>query len=97
MSRTFNDYAGQRIGKLTVLHRGEDQLGGAGDIRVQWVVRCDCGTEFLTASRNLKRSKYKCCSSCRPIPGKTGDFKSVVTPNGFVVRINTKKEAGVLG
>lgn len=51
----------QRFGLLTVIAEEESQRDGCGTLRIKWKVKCDCGEEFITASRYLKRGSTTSC------------------------------------
>lgn len=56
--RKFEDLSGQRFGKLVVLRRSEDTIGG----RVAWVCKCDCGSiDRLARTDWLKSGSTKSC------------------------------------
>lgn len=57
MGRNRINLEGMRFGSLTVLsYEGTSDYGIA-----MWRVRCDCGTEFVTYSHNLRYGKTKSC------------------------------------
>lgn len=58
MAKAITDLAGQRFGKLTVLCLAGTKYKG----RVQWLCRCDCGTEVVKQLGNVKRSVA--CRKC---------------------------------
>lgn len=51
----------QRFGLLTVIAEAPSQIDGCGTTRAKWRVKCDCGDEFITASRYLKRGGRTSC------------------------------------
>jgi hypothetical protein len=53
----------QRFGLLTVIAEDESQMDGCGTVRARWKVKCDCGAEFSTQSRYLKRGGRTSCDS----------------------------------
>jgi len=50
----FVDITGQKFGRLTVIHRCEDQ-------RTKWLCRCDCGQTVVVFGKNLKKGHTKSC------------------------------------
>lgn len=50
------DMAGQRIGKLTVVGRGDDYVLRNGKRRPRWWCLCDCGNRVLRIGQNIRRS-----------------------------------------
>lgn len=60
-AHNFIDRAGQRFGRLTVLHVDEEKTQKK---KVQWVCRCDCGTVKSISSFNLGSHKTKRTVSC---------------------------------
>lgn len=58
--RQFIDLTGQKFGRLTVLkHAGK----GAGNVSM-WLCRCDCGTEKVFYSNNIKRKNHTTSCGC---------------------------------
>lgn len=56
------DLTGQRFGRLTVLRRE----GTSGDGQKTYLCRCDCGTEKVVKSGNLRSGRTKSCGCfCR--------------------------------
>ena len=55
--------AGQRFNNLVVLERAEGKYG-----KVLWKCICDCGTETITTSDNLKSEHTKSCGCLRKEP-----------------------------
>lgn len=51
------DLTGQRFGKLIVIARAKNNSHN----QAQWLCRCDCGTEFVTASNSLRSGRTKSC------------------------------------
>jgi len=51
------DLTGQRFGRLTVIHAAERTNTG----NYQWVCCCDCGTEVIVTSNNLRNRHTKSC------------------------------------
>lgn len=69
-SYNFVDITGQRFGRLVVLRYAPEWKVG------YWRVRCDCGTEFFTEGRALRRGRTTSCGCyraerCREL-GKAG-------------------------
>lgn len=57
----FIDLTGARFGRLTVL--GFEEL--AYEREASFRVRCDCGTEFVTLGKNLRRGLTRSCGCLR--------------------------------
>lgn len=51
------DLTGQRFGRLTVVARAKNNSRN----QARWLCRCDCGTEFVTASNSLRMGRTKSC------------------------------------
>jgi len=58
------DLTGQKFNKLTVLHRGERKKADV----VTWVCRCDCGTETLATTNELRSGHKKSCGCLKKFP-----------------------------
>ena len=67
-SRKKLDLTGQRYGKLTVL-RPADNVGET----TAWVCRCDCGSETIVQTSNLRRGNTKTCG-CQHRKSKENPF-----------------------
>lgn len=59
------DLTGQRFGRLTVLHRGEDQVDPSGKRHTTWVCQCDCGNQSTVITDALLRGRTKSCGCWR--------------------------------
>ncbi len=59
----FNDLTGKTIGRLTVLHRGEDKVASNGRHRTMWVCRCSCGN-VVTVQADSLNEKHGNTRSC---------------------------------
>lgn len=57
MGTTLIDRSGQRFGRLTVIRRANKE----GEGRPRWLCRCDCGSNTVVESRDLRRYKIKSC------------------------------------
>ena len=60
----FRDLTGQRFGRLTALERvvpGEYY----SNTSALWRCRCDCGTETLVFSNNLRNGETRSCGCLR--------------------------------
>lgn len=67
MAAEVADLAGQTIGQLTVIRRGEDShVGGA-----RWECRCSCGTEVLKFQWVLLKQKGHLTCGCRAVEYRT--------------------------
>lgn len=60
-TRTIEDLAGQRFGRLLVLHHARIPHCD-GKPRIGWLVRCDCGREVLMRTSNLRKAHQ--CQPC---------------------------------
>lgn len=58
------DLTGRDIGRLTVLGRA-DRPAGKTDPSAWWRVRCDCGHEYVTSGRVLRRPGAGMCRRCQ--------------------------------
>lgn len=69
-ARGFKDLTGRRFGKWAVIERrGNDAVRSA-----LWLCRCDCGTERLRSSRDLRVDKSRSCGCSKLTRG--GDSES---------------------
>lgn len=59
------DISGERFGRLLALNRA-----GSANGRIQWLCRCDCGTEVLRPSKNLTNGTAVSCGCRKNEPGK---------------------------
>lgn len=53
----LKDMAGQRFGRLVVMHRAENVSGRAA----RWACRCDCGGSTVSGGDSLRRGRSKSC------------------------------------
>jgi len=71
----LKDLTGLRIGKLTVIERVSDRIGGGGRKRVLWRCVCDCGKYTEVVSDGLLYGMTKSCGCLRDDFIKTVNFK----------------------
>lgn len=64
--KTAKNYAGEKIGKLRVIRRLDNKIGGSGQQVVQWECACECGTIVVRRSHHLKRGGCR-CKKCKAI------------------------------
>lgn len=65
MPKRASDLTGKRFGKRLVLGRGQDAFSAGSPYgRVRWIVRCDCGHDFLCLTQGLTRDSNKNCRKC---------------------------------
>ena len=57
----FIDLTGRKIGRLTVLERGEDYISPKGQKHTQWLCRCECNNVVLVSGNSLKRELTQSC------------------------------------
>lgn len=57
----YIDLTGVRFGKLTVIKRVENKITNNGQIKVQFLCKCDCGKEVIVLSNSLKSGLTKSC------------------------------------
>lgn len=67
----FNDFTGQRFGRLVALRRVENDSHG----RTVWECRCDCGTTKRILATNLAQGLTKSCGCLRHGQSKTRLYK----------------------
>lgn len=60
-SRNFQDLTGERYGRLTFVKFIEKTESGSS----KWLMRCDCGTEFIAHAGNVKQGGTKSCGCLR--------------------------------
>lgn len=58
------DYSNSKIGKLFVICRAADKIGGQGQKIVQWKCRCECGDIVYRRPVHLKRGNCR-CKTCK--------------------------------
>lgn len=58
------DLTGQKFCRLTVLKRSENQNGSA----VRWLCRCECGTETIATTNELRSGHKKSCGCLKHKP-----------------------------
>ena len=54
------DLTGKRFGRLTAVRRAENGPHG-----IQWLFKCDCGTEHVTLAESVRRGLTKSCGCLR--------------------------------
>lgn len=54
------DYTGVKIGMATCLYRSTEK----GSNGAMWVLKCDCGNEFISYMSNFKRRGFAACKEC---------------------------------
>lgn len=59
------DIAGMRFGRLVVVERAESFVQPSGQIKTAWKCKCDCGTEVIVRTTDLKTGKKKSCGCYR--------------------------------
>ena len=94
----FNDLAGQKFGRLTVIRRAEDVITDNGNRFTQWLCSCDCGNDdvvvFGSALTRKKRPTLSCgCLQRDKVSGITPN-KYEFSSDGYVVGYtsNTNKQ-----
>ena len=55
------DLSGERFGRLTVVHRGEDCIRKNGCHRTTFVCKCDCGNIIQVRASELKNGNTRSC------------------------------------
>lgn len=56
-SKNFKDYTGVKIGVVEVLKKVED----TAENTTRYLLRCECGTEFMSGTSRVLRLKYNTC------------------------------------
>ena len=59
--RSLINLVGQRVGRLTVLERVENEITSSGNSVVMWRCLCDCGEEIIVRSSALLHGYTKSC------------------------------------
>lgn len=59
--RKVTDLTGQKLGRLTVLYRTDNQRTKGGRSMVVWHCRCECGKEVDVRAQNLKDNNTRSC------------------------------------
>ena len=57
----FIDLTGERFGRLTVIERAGDYVDPAGNHRIMWKCRCDCGKETVVHGCTLRGGTANSC------------------------------------
>lgn len=92
-----NDLTGLRINKILVIGRCEDYVSPKGKHYVQWLCRCDCGTEFKATPTNLHRKHTYGCQSCaHRHSGEKLHIQNEIKIDGDVAYLYTRKGDVVL-
>src|SRR5262245_49604639 len=55
------DMTGQRVGRVTVLREAGYTNNGA----IRWLCLCDCGREFITTGKHLRKGETRSCGCVR--------------------------------
>jgi hypothetical protein len=58
---SFEDLTGRRFGRLLAMERAEDYVNPAGQPKVQWLCKCDCGRENIVEAGQLRNGHTKSC------------------------------------
>ena len=72
------DETGKKYGRLLVLHTASN----IGRRETRWVCRCDCGTQTVVRSRNLRHGRTRSCG-CLYNEVVRGNFLKTVRQNAF--------------
>lgn len=56
-----HDLTGQTFGRLLVIRYSHTRKTPSGQHKLQWLCRCRCGQEIVTASQNLKSGETRSC------------------------------------
>ena len=59
--RTLIDLTGKRFGRLVVISRAENSIGGA----VRWNCQCDCGNTTISTRQGLRNETTQSCGCLR--------------------------------
>ena len=59
------DLTGQKFGRLVVVARSDDRVTRRGNRKVQWLCRCDCGTQSVVVASVLVNGHTKSCGCLR--------------------------------
>lgn len=77
----FVDLTGQRFGKRVVTHQEETLIYNGKKGNARWLVKCDCGSEKIVTTPNLKKSTSCGCDKEYAIrSGKTRKRKDIKEP-----------------
>lgn len=67
----MKDYAGQRFGRLTVVHFSHRHRTPSGQTKLKWRCRCDCGESVVVGSASLAGGNSRSCGClAREVRGK---------------------------
>lgn len=67
----FIDLTCERFGRLSVLHRGENDTSGL----TRWACRCDCGQEKLVRGQDLRRGRQVSCGCWKDANTSARDYR----------------------
>lgn len=76
----FVDLTGQRFGKRVVIERKETSIYNGKKASSRWLVRCDCGSERVIDTGNLKHSTSCGCDKEYAIRGGARKRKDIKVP-----------------
>lgn len=67
----MKDLTGQRIGMLTVIKRVENRTFPSGQTKMQYLCKCDCGSEVIVLGSNLLKKGNTTSCGCYKIQLQT--------------------------
>lgn len=79
----FIDLTGQKFGRLTVIHRVENDKYG----KPRWLCKCDCGNEHYATTHNLRSGHVKSCGCLQPIVASLVNTTHGATKQGKCKRL----------
>lgn len=89
----YEDLTGKRFGRLTVYERTSDYVTPKGQHEPRWLCICDCGTEKIAKSRDLKIGRVK---SCGCLKRECQSWLSSEYSNRKIQKNNTSGVTGVV-
>ena len=97
MRKVIIDLTGQKFGMWKVVRRADNYAkNGRSDAR--WLCKCECGTEKVTRSCDLRNGESKGCIKCRCLEltkhGQAGKTPEYRTWTGMRHRCRSPKSQG---
>lgn len=79
----IENFAGRKIGQLTVIKRIEDKINCDGHPVIQWECQCECGLKVIRVSTHLRRGNC-CCVECKKKIDKIKSFQGYEDISGIL-------------
>jgi len=73
---TFENLAGKKYGKLTVINR---VYPNKKDNKVYWLCKCDCGNTKIISGEHLKNGTTRSCGCLKKFPNGIANMRNAIT------------------